>query len=332
MNVGLAGLGFMGAAHMQAYSKLPNATVAAVCGRNERALSGDLSAIQGNIAGTAARYDFSSVRKYRDWRDLAADTGIDAVDICAPTDLHAPMAIAALEAGKHVFCEKPMALSIAGCDRMMDAAKRNKRVLMIGHVLRFWPDYEMLSDFVKSAPYGRVLSATFTRSCGLPDWSAWLPVEERSGGAVVDLLIHDIDQALALFGMPDRVSAKKLGSTDALTASLLYPDSALEVRVQGGWFPPGTPLSMGFQVRAERAELRLGPEGLSLNPPDPNLSPGRKQPEEIYRKELAYFISCCETGTTPSVCPPEESAMALKLALLMKESRAKGGEQIKCSD
>ncbi|MGH9773300.1 MAG: Gfo/Idh/MocA family protein, partial [Candidatus Acidiferrales bacterium] len=160
MNIGIFGLGFMGAAHMQAYAKLPNATVAAVCSRNEQALSGDLSAIQGNIAGTAARYDFSSVTKYRDWHDLAADGGIDAVDICAPTDLHAPMALAALAAGKHVFCEKPMALSTTDCDRMMDAAKRNHRVLMIGHVLRFWPEYEALADFVKSARYGRVLSAT----------------------------------------------------------------------------------------------------------------------------------------------------------------------------
>lgn len=322
----------MGAAHMQAYAKLANATVAAVCSRNEQALSGDLSAIQGNIAGTAARYDFSSVRKYRDWHDLAADGGIDAVDICAPTDLHAPMALAALAAGKHVFCEKPMALSTADCDRMMDAAKRSHRVLMIGHVLRFWPEYEVLADFVKSAQYGRVLSATFTRSCGLPDWSAWLPVEERSGGAVVDLLIHDIDQALALFGVPERVSAKRLGSTDAVTASLLYSGGP-EVRVQGGWFPPGNPLSMGFQVRAERAELRFGPDGLSLNASgsSSNLSRERKQPEEIYRKELAYFMNCWETGASPTRCPPEESAMALKLALLIKESRAKEGEQIKCS-
>ncbi|MGH9610647.1 MAG: Gfo/Idh/MocA family protein, partial [Bryobacteraceae bacterium] len=202
----------------------------------------------------------------------------------------------------------------------------------IGHVLRFWPEYEALADFVKSARYGRVLSATFTRSCGLPDWSAWLQVEERSGGAVVDLLIHDIDQALALFGIPERVSAKKLGDNDALTATLIYPDGP-EVRVQGGWFPAGTPLSMGFQVRAERAELHFGPDGLSLNASGSISNPSgeRKQPEEIYRKELAYFLECCETGASPARCPPEESATALKLALLMKESRAKEGERIKCS-
>lgn len=326
----MAGLGFMGAAHLQAYANLPGASVAAVCSRNERALSGDLTATGGNIAGTGAVYDFSTVKKYTDWRDLVAGSDLDAIDICAPSDLHAPIALAALEAGKHVFCEKPMALAAADCARMMDTARQKRRILMIGHILRFWPEYQYLADFVKSARHGRIVSATFTRSCGLPDWSAWLPVEARSGGAIVDLLIHDIDQALALFGVPDRVSAKKLGDVDAVTASLLYPNGP-EVRVQGGWFAPGTPLSMGFQVRAEQAELRFGPDGLVLNGSAVNPNQKRQEPGQIFAKELGYFLVCCDNGSWPALCPPEESAMAVKLALLLKESRAKEAEQIKCS-
>lgn len=326
MKIGLAGLGFMGAAHLQAYSHLSSASVAAVCSRNERALSGDLTGAGGNIAGTGGVYDFSHVKKYADWRDLIADADLDAVDICAPSDVHAAISLAALAAGKHVLCEKPMALSAADCSRVIDAARNSGRVLMIGHVLRFFPEYEYLSDFVRSGRYGRVLSATFNRSCGLPDWSSWLPVEARSGGAILDLLIHDIDQALAVFGMPERVSAKKLGNVDAMTASFIYPGGP-EVRVQGGWFAAGTPLSMGFQVRTEKAELRFGPDGLFLD--------GSKigmESRQIFENELKYFLGCCETGNWPALCPPEESAMAVKLALLLKESRAKEAEQIKCSD
>lgn len=326
----MAGLGFMGAAHLQAYANIPGATVAAVCARNERALSGDLSATGGNIAGTGAVYDFSAVKKYTNWQDLAADRDLDAIDISAPTDLHAPVALAALAAGKHVLCEKPMALTAGDCTRMIDTAKQNRRILMIGHILRFWPEYEYAADFVKSGRHGRIISATFTRSCGLPDWSSWLPVEARSGGAILDLLIHDIDQALAIFGAPDRVSAKKLGDVDAVTASLLYPNGP-EVRIQGGWFPAGTPLSMGFQIRAEQAELRFGPDGLFLNGSAVNPNQKQQQPGQIFANELAYFIGCCENGTWPVLCPPEESAMAVKLALLLKESRAKEAEQIKCS-
>lgn len=326
MKIGLVGLGFMGAAHVQGYSHLAGAELAAVCARNERVLSGDLSQTGGNIAGTGAVYDFSQVKKYKDWRDLVADRDLDAVDICSPSDMHAPVALAALAAGKHVLCEKPMALFAADCSRMIDAAKQNKRLLMIGQVLRFFPEYEYLTDFVKSGRYGRVVSATFNRSCGLPDWSSWLPVETRSGGAILDLLIHDIDMALALFGMPERVSAKKLGDVDAMTASFIYP-SGPEVRVQGGWFAAGTPLSMGFQVRAEQAELRFGSDGLFLNGSKVTL-----KPRSFFDNELAYFLRCCETRDWPAMCPPEESAMSVKLALLLKESRAKEAEQIKCSD
>jgi predicted dehydrogenase len=229
-----------------------------------------------------------------------------------------------------VLCEKPMALTAADCDRMIAVAERQKRILMIGQVLRFFPQYRYLENFVRAGEYGKIRSATFVRRCGVPDWSRWLPDESRSGGAVIDLLIHDIDQALWLFGTPDRVAAKGIGDGDTLMATFLYPNGP-EVRVQGGWFPAGTPLSMGFQVRADRAELEWSSEGLVLS----DAAGERKEIEapgpDGYDSEIAYFVDCCRTGSKPERCMPEESARALKLALLLKESRASGGEQLKCS-
>ena len=149
VKIGIAGLGFMGATHLNAYSKIPDVKIAAVYSNNERALSGDLTQIGGNLNRNYGVHDFFAVRKYREWRDLIEDPRVDAIDICLPTDLHASVAIAALEADKHVLCEKPMALSAEDCDRMIAAAEKRNRVLMIGQVLRFWPEYRYLEHFVK---------------------------------------------------------------------------------------------------------------------------------------------------------------------------------------
>jgi predicted dehydrogenase len=329
VKIGIIGLGFMGTTHLDAFSKMEDVTIAAICTQNAEAFSGGFRQSRGNLNRESAVHDFSAVHKCLEWRELVHDPELDAVDVCLPTDLHAPVAIAALERGKHVLCEKPLALTGADCERMIAEAKQHNRILMTGQVLRFWPEYVHLERFVKDHEYGAIRSATFVRRCGLPDWSRWLPDEKRSGGAVLDLLIHDIDQALCLFGAPDRVSAKALGSTDAITATFIYPGGP-EVRVQGGWFAPGSPLSMTFQVRAERAELELTPTGLTLSDEVGGRNEIAGMGGDAYATELAYFVDCCRTNRQPELCMPEDSCRAVKLALLLKQSRAQGGEQVKC--
>jgi predicted dehydrogenase len=330
VKIGILGLGFMGATHIGALSKLPGVEVAAVSSGNALALSGDLSQTGGNLGREGGKYDFSKVRKYTGWRELVADPDLDAVDICLPTDLHAPAAIAALQTGKHVFCEKPMALTADECDRMIAQARQQNRILMIAQVLRFWPEYLYLKRFVSEGQYGRIQSATFVRRAGIPDWSKWLTDSSRSGGAILDMLVHDLDQVLWLFGAPQRVAGKGLGEVDAVSATLLYSNGP-EVRVQGGWFAAGTPFAMGFQVRAEKAELELTPEGLRLNDNAGNATAVKPEGPDGYEAEIGYFVHCCETNTQPDRCPPEESAKAVKLALLLNQSRAEGGNQIACN-
>ncbi|MFL6352769.1 MAG: Gfo/Idh/MocA family protein [Bryobacteraceae bacterium] len=329
MRIGIIGLGFMGGTHLDAFSKMEGVEVAAVCTANPQAFSGAFRPTGGNLNRETAVHDFSAVHKCSDWRELVADADLDAVDICLPTDLHASVAIAALQDGKHVLCEKPLALTGADCDSITAEAKKQNRVLMAGQVLRFWPEYMYLERFVKSREYGGIRSATFVRRCGLPDWSRWLPDENRSGGAVLDLLIHDIDQALWVFGTPDRIAAKRLGSDDAIAATLIYPGGP-EVRIQGGWFAPGSALSMTFQARAERAELEFTPQGLYLSNQAGQRKPIPATGDDAYAAELAYFVQCCRTNTQPERCMPHDSCRAVKLALLLKQSRAQGGKQLKC--
>jgi predicted dehydrogenase len=273
------------------------------------------------------KFDFSNVSVYGNWRELVADPNIEAVTICLPTDLHAEVTIAALQAGKHVLCEKPMALTAAECDRMIAEAADAGRTLMIAQVLRFWPEYVALHEFVSQS--GPVRKATFIRKCGVPVWSKWLPNQTLSGGAVLDLLVHDIDQILLLCGMPDRVTAKQLGDGDAMMASFIYPGGP-EVRLQGGWFAPETPFSMSFQVRTDHGELELTHDGLMLSDSKGVRKRMELAPGNGYAEEVHYFLDCCLTGEPPLKCMPQDSAKAVKVALALKESRAKDGEQIKC--
>ena len=116
----------MGATHLNAYSKVPGVEVKGVCTRNEQALSGDLSHVGGNLKQAARKYDFSKMRRWVNWEEMLLDPEIDAVDICLPTDMHSEVALGALEAGKHVYCEKPMALTLAECDAMRMMAEEQK--------------------------------------------------------------------------------------------------------------------------------------------------------------------------------------------------------------
>lgn len=329
MNIGIIGLGFMGVTHIAGYAKISGVKVSAVCTENPAVLAGDLSKTGGNIKFDSSLVDISAAKKYERWQDIIADPNLDAVDICLPTDLHPAVSTAALAAGKHVFCEKPMALTEAECERMIDAAEKAKRILMIGQVLRFWPEYMALQEFGASQKYGALKSATFLRQCGLPDWSKWLPVEARSGGATLDLLIHDIDQALLLCGMPDRVSAKQLGDGDGIMATLIYPGGP-EVRVQGGWFQPSMPLKMSFQAVAERAQMEFTHDGLFLSDTSGERTKVATAGPDGYQAEVAYFIECCRSQTEPLRCTPRASAQAVKVALRLKQSRSLNGEQIKC--
>ncbi len=319
----------MGATHLNAFRGIDRVEIAAVSSTNRKALEGDLSDAGGNLGRETGAFDFSAVTKFADWHDLLDDPRVDAVDICLPTYLHVEAALLALEAGKHVLVEKPMALDAAQCDAILNAASRSKQILMVAQVLRFWPEYVALREFLQAGGVGRVLEVAFFRRCGLPDWSAWLSDESRSGGAILDLLVHDIDQALHLFGMPNSVAARSLGPVDTLDASLHYRDGTT-VSLQGGWYPAGEPFAMGFRVSTEHggSELKDGVSSSKTNGEWCNIA---SPPGDAYQAELSYFIDCCHSGSRPVKCLPIESARAVKLALLLKESRRHGGIKLPCT-
>ena len=207
MKLAVLGLGFMGSTHVKALLKMKGVELAAVCSVDEKALSGDFRHVQGNFGGSGDCIDFSAVRKYRELEDVLADPDVDAVDLCLPTDLHATVAIEALRGGKHVLVEKPMALDGHAAAQMIAEAQKAGKILMAAQVLRFMPPYMALRDAMSGGQLGLVRTAVFRRRCAAPVWGGWLQRPELSGGGVFDLLIHDVDIMLHLFGKPERVAA-----------------------------------------------------------------------------------------------------------------------------
>jgi predicted dehydrogenase len=337
MRIAVLGLGFMGSTHLRALREVAGAELAAVYSGDERKLAGDLSAVQGNIGGPGEKLDFSAVRKFREIEPLLADSSIDAVDICLPTDLHEWAAVEAMRNGKHVLVEKPMAIDGFGADRMLGASRKYNRVLMTAHVLRFFPEYTALADTISGGKLGRMRFAMFRRRCAAPAWGGWLQDPERSGGGILDLLIHDADMCLHLFGKPKTVAAS--GSVDphtgldCINAQLYYADGGLAL-VSGGWYAPGEyPFSMEYSVALEGGSVEYSSIG---RPPAAYPRNGAAQTLELdkrdgYTAELDYFVKCCRARSVPERCPPAESALAVKLIMLLLDSRKRNGAKLLCN-
>jgi predicted dehydrogenase len=203
--IGIAGIGFMGMIHYLAYQQAGGANVVALCTRDEKKLRGDWRDIKGNFGPPGQMMDLSGIAKYARLEELLADPGVDVVDICLPPAMHAEATLAALKAGKHVFCEKPIAVSADDADRMVRAAKAADRQLLIGHVLPFFPEYDFALRTVQSGQYGRLLGGHFKRIISDPKWLADFYDPQKVGGPVVDLHIHDAHFIRVLCGMPQAV-------------------------------------------------------------------------------------------------------------------------------
>jgi len=335
MKVAVVGLGFMGLTHLKGYKRIPGVEVVAVSSADPKVLAGDLSSIGGNLEVAGEAVDFSAAEKYADAIECVTKCQADVVDICLPTGLHAPVTLAALKAGRHVLVEKPMGLDGAECEAMIAAAREAGKVLMSAQVLRFFPMYVPLIEAVKNGTLGPVRHAMFRRRCAAPAWSPWLTNKSASGGGVFDLLIHDLDMALACFGTPEAVSASGhedlAGGLDLITAQLYYA-GGLTVTVTGGWhLTSAYPFSMEYTVAGETGVMEYSSAGRAPHLYRKGEDSAIEQSEvDGYQAEIEYFIECVRAGKAPERCPPESSAQAVRLARLVEEARKRQGEILKC--
>ena len=299
MNIGVLGSGFMGGTHARAFVKLPGINVVAVSSR-----SLDKAKKLAAEVGAAATTDDMAIIN---------DPDIDAISNTLPTHLHKQYTVAALQAGKHVLLEKPFALHVADCDTMIRAKKKSGKILMIAHVLRFWPEYVALEKFVRSGALGKPISAVASRLSQRPAWADWFRNPDESGGAVLDLLIHDLDAMNWIFGKPQTVYAHgretKPGSWDHILAVVDYGKA--QGLIEGSQFmPPGYPFTMTLQVLCESGRVEFGFRaggvsvemggGASLTAyAEDKAYSLESEAGDAYERQIAYFVDCVSHNRSP---------------------------------
>ena len=200
VRLGVIGVG-IGKTHIEGYLSHPQAELVALCDVNEAAL-----------AAAAAGYGVPLT--FTDYRDLLALPDLDAVSVCVPNYLHAPLALAALQAGKHVLTEKPLSTDAKLGQKMVDAATKAKKLFMIQFNNRYRPEAQLLKQFTEAGELGEIYFARcgWIRRNGIPGWGNWFTTQQYAGGGpLIDLAVHMLDLTWWLMGKPQPVTC--LGAT-----------------------------------------------------------------------------------------------------------------------
>ncbi len=330
--VAIVGFGFMGRTHYGAWKKCRGAKVVAVCDANLAQLT---AKVVGNIKGAADNTTLpKSVKVYDDFDKMLSVGGFDIVDITLPTLLHPKTTIAALKAGYHVLCEKPMALKLKDCDRMLAVAKAAKRQFLVAQCVRFFPENIYVRELVRSGKYGKVVAADFTRFISPPKWSPkgadWFFDEKQSGGVLFDVHVHDADYILGTFGNPAAVSAvfhrNAKGYVDHTTATFRYADAII---TSDSSFVAASSLvwEASGRIFFEKATVYFGPfykKPLTVYPEDGKAFSPQLPKATGYEAEIRYFLKQVERGAAGDVLTAKDARDSIALLAVERKSAQTG--------
>jgi predicted dehydrogenase len=314
----------MGMIHYLASAKASGCRVTALCSRDRAKLAGDWRAIRGNFGPTGTMMDLTHLKRYEKYDDLLADPDIDLIDICSPTHLHEEMAIAALRAGKHVLVEKAIALEPTGADAMVRVARQAGRLLMVAHVLPFFPEFAYAADVARSGQFGKLLGGHFKRVIARPDWSADIGDASKTGGPAIDLHIHDAHFIGLIGGVPGKVFSTGLVNADDsvqyLTTSYLYGSGGPAITCSSGAVAmPARPFVHGYEIYFEKATLvyESGTSPLTVyldhgEPARPQLV-GGDDPLAAFTTEIQTAVEGVAGGKEPALLSGQLARDALVL-------------------
>ena len=199
LKIGIIGCGFIGVGkHLTTIAKQPDAEVVAFC---------DIDL--GKAKQAAEKFGGSGVLVCEDFKEVIARDDLDVVHVCTPNNSHAEITVAALESGKHVMCEKPMAISSADAGKMLEAAKRSGKKLTIGYQNRFRKDSLFMKSLCEDGKLGEIYyaKALATRRRMVPTWGVFMDKEKQGGGPLIDIATHALDMTLWMMDNYEPVSA-----------------------------------------------------------------------------------------------------------------------------
>jgi predicted dehydrogenase len=318
MRIGILGTGF-GKQHAAIFSSFPDVEVAGIFGRDEEK--------------TRRVAESLGVPGCTDPGHLIDSGDVDAIDICLPTSLHQEYVIAALKAGKHVFCETPVAYTLEEADAMAQAASSSGKLLQVGLFGRFVSDYKYIHDCIIAGHLGELRTIFANRRTPAMWGNGW------DENFVLDLMLHDLDYVTWLLGLPNAVTSRAMGSPqtrwDHAFVSLEYEHTC--VLVEGsGIMPMNFPFSTSLRVvgtqgaidlnwvwggEAPISEIKLYPQqGEVKIMPAPGYDP--------YAAECRYFVDSILGQVDPALIGIETACDSLKIALAAKTSLEQNGARI----
>lgn len=323
VKVAFIGAGFIAKAHASAYQQIKDAQVVSVTDKVEE---------------TGIKFAKEYNAKYlKDIDEIFQDKEIDLIDICVPTFLHKEMVLKAAAVKKNIFCEKPLALSMEDADVMTKAVNDSGVKAMVGHVLRFWPEYVKVKEYIDSNVLGKPLHAFCQRLAVTPDWhqNDWGASEKLGGGAALDLHIHDLDYLAWLFGKPSIVMAqgifdpvkKESGGLVHITTTIEFENKVPAV-AEGGWeFKGAFPFTMALRILCEggtiewifragkNIEERSQATEVRVYKNDGSIEILEPEKIDAFHAELGYFIDCIKNNKPVKIANFEDGRASLELAL-----------------
>jgi len=322
IRIAIIGAGTMGTIHAQSCRNLPNAMVTWVADADE-----------GRAAALAQT---CNARPTTDSDAALGAADVDVVVVTVPTPFHRVITERAAAHGKHVFCEKPIARTLADARAMVAACARAGVLLTVGHVVRFFPEYARIHALLGEDAVGTVGVVRAARLNANPALARpWYGNPDWSGGVIVDLMIHDLDTLRWYFGDVERVYARGLSGTAEHPASeyalaVLRFANGVIAHVEASWAHANFRTSI--EIAGSAGLLRHASEESSVirierTAPEEGAArvqvPNSPLPEGPYQTELRHFLAAVEAGTPPLVTG-DEAVRSLALALAVLQSTRTG--------
>lgn len=331
VKVAIIGYGGIARNHNTSYHALAGLDVpvelVAVCDKNTERLTQKLNF---NLGGGETPLP-EGIHFYNDIDDLLEKEDFDVADICLPSFLHKDIAIKCLFAGKHVLCEKPMALSLEDCEAMIDAKNKSGKSLMIAHVIRFTQPYRYLKEHVEKKTYGELLELRLNRYSVYPSWSVgdYFNNISKCGGVALDTHIHDIDFVQTFLGQPISVSAiehTNIPYIQSVNSRLHYKNAIIIANC--AWDATfEVPFKANYRARFERATITYDNDELKVFPYGQEAFSPAFAHTDPCTDQIRYFIeTLIYESKVNDTCPPESTIQGIKIIEAIRESALLGGK------
>lgn len=312
----------MGDTHAASYQSIQLADTVAICDKNE-------------LSGQRFSAKFGC-KWYKEFDEMLKCEEIDVIDICLPTYLHEEYTILAARNRKNIFCEKPVTISLDSLDRMLEEVRKTNVLMLVGQVVRFWPEYVKAKELLQAGEFGDIKSVYAARLSEHPAWSEWYRKPENSGGGLVDLHLHDIDYMYYLFGRVKYVYSigekNSYGSWNYVSTILTF-ETGNSATVEGIMeMTKGYPFTMELRITGDlltyQYEMKAGAnlEDVTSARRESTIFTRDSQQRiplddrDAYHIELDHFVHCMDNGIPSHVIDMNQVRDVLCIISAIKKS------------